>query len=106
MRRIIAALSLLTLAACGGGGTEPIATTGTVFFKIDALTCTGTAAVTLFIDGSAVGTETMSAGSTSKGYTTSAASHILGARTATYLWPNTTMTVPAGSSITDVLPCG
>lgn len=106
MRKLTAVVLLVALAACGGGGgTEPIAN-GTLFFKIDALTCTGTDAVTFFIDGSAVGTETLSAGQTSRGYTTSAASHVAGARTPTYLWPNTTITVPANGSITDVLPCG
>jgi hypothetical protein len=109
MRRILAGFaSLVFLASCGGADspTGPSAT-AKVFFKIDALTCSGTSAVQFYIDGSLAGTETISAGQTSQGYATTGGSHVLGARVTdrNYVWPNTTVTVPNGGIFTQVLPC-
>lgn len=110
MRKIFAACVVVFVCACGGdsvtGPTGP--TTGTVYFKVDLLTCgAGTAVINYYIDGSVVGAETATAGVLSKGYTVAAGSHLLGAKIPAndYTWPNTTFVVQAGGSITDILPC-
>ena len=108
MRHRIVTLALVLLAACGGSdATAPQQPAPTlVYFRIDALTCKGTSVVNFFIDGVQVGSEPMTAGSLSKGYSTTVGSHVLGARTTEgYTWPNTTMTVTS-AGVTDILPCG
>lgn len=107
MRRLLFVLATVMLIACGGdSATAP--QNGTVYFKVDALTCTGSGQIALVIDGSIVGTETLAAGQQSQGYVTPAGQHILGAReTASggFVWPNQTATVPANSTYTAVLTC-
>jgi hypothetical protein len=109
MRKLMALLGMAVLMACGSDSTAPppAIQTGTVFFKIDALTCTGSGPVAFYLDGSLVGTETLAAGGTSKGYTSPAGSHVAGAKipNTTYTWPNTTINVPANGSYTAILPC-
>lgn len=102
----VGALLLSTGAGCSGDGISG-PSSGSVLFKIDAQTCTGSGTITFFIDGSAVGTETLSTGATSKAYTTTAGQHIVGAREGTsgYTWPSQTVTVPAGSTYTALLEC-
>jgi hypothetical protein len=100
---------LAVMAACGGDTTTaPPAANSTLFFKIDALTCSGTSVVSFAVDGSIVGSETISAGGTSKGYTITAGSHVVGARVSNgnYVWPNTNINAPANGTFTQVLPCG
>ena len=83
MRRLLALLALATLA-CGGDTTTapPAVQSVAVTFKVDAQTCSGSATLNLFIDGNTVGSETLTAGGTSKAYQTTASSHILGAAVA------------------------
>lgn len=84
---------------------------GAVVFKVDAQTCGGTASIDLFIDGSLVGTEQMSSGSSSKAYTATAGQHIVGAHTTNAtatsgrVWPSATVTVPANATYTALLTC-
>jgi hypothetical protein len=95
-------------AGCSGGDKVTAPANGTVIFKIDAQTCTGAGTITFYIDGSAVGTETLAAGGSSKGYTTPAGTHVLGATEAgvgAYTWPSQTAAVPAGGTYTAVLTC-
>jgi hypothetical protein len=108
MRKLLAVAMVAVMAACGGETTAPTAANGTLFFKIDALTCSGTSVVSFAVDGSVVGSETISAGGTSKGYTVTAGSHVVGARVSNgnYVWPNTNINVPANGTFTQVLPCG
>lgn len=108
--RVTLPVVLLVLAACGGSdATSPAK--GSVVFKIDALTCTGTASIDLFIDGTQVGTETLSAGGSSKAYTATTGTHAVAARTTNATansgrtWPTTTATVPANGTYTALLTC-
>lgn len=107
MRALLGIATLCGVLACGGSDGPAAPAKGTVFFKVDALTCQGTGTIQFFLDGSNVGTETLSAGQTSQGYPTTAGSHVAGARLAnsTYVWPNTTIQVTANGSYTDILPC-
>jgi hypothetical protein len=107
MRKIALLLALVAVTACGSDSSTAPKADATVVFKIDALTCTGSGAIEFFIDGSPVGTETLSAGQSSQGYRTSGGQHILGARLAnsSFIWPNTTVTVPAGGTFNELLPC-
>jgi hypothetical protein len=81
MRRFVSILSL-ALAACGGESSTGPKTPATIplIFKIDAQTCTGSAAIDFFVDGSIVGTENMSSGGTSSTYQITPAKHVLGAQ--------------------------
>lgn len=106
---VVSSVLACFLAACGSdsSATEPTVASSHVVFKIDALSCVGSGTIQLFIDGSVVGTETLSAGQSSQSYTTSGGSHVLGARLAnsTYIWPSTTVMVPVGGTFTAVMPC-
>ena len=89
MRNLLAAVGMTMLLACGGDKiTAPTPMTA-VTFKVDAQTCSGTAILTLFIDGAPVGSESMSAGGSSKAYPTTASTHILGATVANVTNPRT-----------------
>lgn len=107
MKHLLAGLALALVIGCGSdGGNAP--TTGTIIFKVDASSCTGTAALDLFIDGSLVGTETLSAGASSKAYPATAGQHVVSARVANInsrVWPPITVTVPSGNSYTQLLLC-
>ena len=107
MRRL-AALALLTsslLAACGSGG-EDEGPTGSVRFRLDSATCTRVArTLTLFVDGNAVGTETLMPGDSSKTYTTSVGNHLLGATFGASTWPAASIGVNEGATSTMLLTC-
>lgn len=94
------------LGACGGGGGSD---SGTVYFKIDAATCRGTSTILdLFIDGSQVGTETITVGGTSKGYSTHSGPNFLSAKEAKsggFVWPSAKYDIPGGGSFTLLLTC-
>lgn len=110
-RRMVSGLLILVLAtvmACGGDSSTGPAALGTVFFKVDALSCgSGTNTVAFYIDGSVVATQSATAGVLTQGFSVSAGTHILGAKVPSngYTWPNTTFTIAAGGSFTDLLPC-
>ena len=100
-RAILLALSLL--AGCDSV-TEPDDVL--VQFRIDAQTCTGTGTVSFFIDGQTVGTETLAAGGTSRNYSTTAATHVLGAReNAGYTWGPINVDLTGQSAYTQILTC-
>jgi hypothetical protein len=107
MRKLALVFSLLALAACGSDSpTAP--TNGPVYFRIDGLTCRGSDAITFYIDGTPVGTETLAAGGyTSSPYMASIGSHALGAKEVNspfYTWPTTFENVPA-AGMTFLLTC-
>lgn len=110
MRRIAVVLSAFLIFGCGSDSSTAPApvVNGTIIFKIDAASCKGTSAVDLFIDGSLAGTETLSAGGTSKSYTVVSGQHVLAANisnTRAIVWPATTVTVPPNNSYTHILTC-
>lgn len=59
LRSLFTALLVATLVGCGGddGPTGPAL--GTLFFKVDELTCTGTGTIEFFIDGTSRFTQTL-----------------------------------------------
>lgn len=108
--RLCAALLLVVLAACGGSdSTSPSGPSPSVVtFKIDAQTCSGTATINFFIDGSTVGSESLTAGSSSKGYSTTQTSHVLGASVANTngrVWGPITVNLTNIATYTQVLVC-
>ena len=112
MRRLIASgrvviwLAVAAAMACSKDTTAPAV--GTLYFKVDALTCSGTGTIEFFIDGTSRFTQTMSAGQTSQGTSVTAGSHTAGARETTvggYVWPTQNVTVPANASYAAILTC-
>ena len=106
-RSPIAIALALTLAACGGDSPSAPAS-GAVRFTRDANTCTGQAlAFTFFVDGSSVGTETLSPGQSSHPYTTPAGTHVFSASVtnAAYTFSNETGNVTAGGTFSYVMVC-
>lgn len=103
-------LALLAVClACGGGGDKATAPTqqGTLIFKLDPVTCVGTGAIELFVDGTSQGQYTFSPG-TQKGFPVQAGPHTAGAREASaggYVWPTQNVNVPANSTWTTLLVC-
>lgn len=101
---LIGFLFVLLVAGCGGGGDDD----GTVYFKVDATTCSATrVAMNLYIDGAIVGTETLGGGQTSKGYSVAPGTHFLSARVVgiDYSWPPTTAEIPGGATFNFLLTC-
>ena len=90
------ALLLLGLASCT---TDPVVTTATVDFTLDAPFCGFRQPVQFLIDSVLVGTDTFSVNYTpqhltSQTFTTSAGSHRIGARFVSgYVWPDTVVTL-------------
>lgn len=109
MRRIAVALFAALMLGCGSDSTTaPETPKGTIVFKVDASSCSGTAAIDLFVDGTLVGTETLSSGTSSKAYTTTAGQHIVSAsvaNTRSRVWAPTAVTVPVNNSFTFLLLC-
>lgn len=119
MRRCIptrhAALLFLTLAltACGAADsatapTPPVVVTYTRW-TVDAQSCTGADAVSLFVDGAIVGTETLVAGGSSKLYQIQPGTHLIGAteaRVGGFVWPSQTTFISPGNTFTQILKCG
>ena len=112
MKRVLLALICGLASACGGGEDSPTAPTSTrssVLFTLDANSCRGVPAVTIefFVDGSTVGSGTLSPGQTSQSFPVSAGSHLLSARVANFdiVWPSLNATTPAGGSFTYLLIC-
>ena len=97
----------LAAIACNGNDTL-ILNTGTVFFKVDAGTCsTGGSAIQFIIDGDIVGREAIAPGVLSKAYSTSAGPHSVSAKIVAdgFTWPSMQVTVPAGGPYTAILVC-
>jgi hypothetical protein len=111
-RPLALTLLALSLGACGGADAvagPPAPSQGAVQFKVDALTCVGSATIDFYLDGSVIGTETLSAGgSASKQYPTSAGQHVLGAavsNTRSYVWPSANAIVPVNATFIAILKC-
>jgi hypothetical protein len=112
MRHFAFVLSLAALAACGADSptspTPPAPTTAAVYFRIDGVSCTGVDAVTLYIDGTPIGTETLAAGgSPSSPHVVAIGSHGLGAKEVNspfYVWPTLVESIPA-AGFTFLLTC-
>jgi hypothetical protein len=115
-RRPIAALLVLmpfTLAACGGADASPTApyvppAESAVQFKLDASTCVGAGAIDFFLDGSFIGTETLSPGIPSKQYETTPGGHVVSAavsNTHSLVWPSTNVTVQPNTALVWILRC-
>ena len=104
MKRIVVGLAVL-LTACGGDSpTAP--STVSLYFKVDAQTCIGTASVNFYVDGSLAGTESMPAGSTSKAYAVGKGAHVIGASVAntnSRIWGPYNVTL--SGDFTQVLAC-
>lgn len=102
MRHLAFVFSLAVLAACGSDSpTAPAApTTGPVYFKIDGVSCRGSDAIVLYIDGSPVGTETLVAGGPTSGpHMVTIGQHGIGAKEVNspfYTWATQIVYVGAG----------
>lgn len=113
MRKLALVLSLAALAACGSDSpaapaTPPAPTQGPVYFRVDGVSCTGGGPITFYVDGQAVGTESLAAGgSPSAAHMAAIGSHGLGAKEVNapfYVWPTTVEYVSA-NGITFLLTC-
>lgn len=83
--------------------------TATVDFLIDAPLCSSRIPVAFLIDSTIVGTDTFlvhlgTEHTRSRTFITSPGPHTLYARFNTYVWPEKTLTLAAGQSVTDTLP--
>jgi hypothetical protein len=98
MKRMFALLAV-GVAACGG--TEP---SGGISFKPDAASCAGSAVVDLFIDGSKVGSPTLSAGVGSEFFPVVNGPHVASAVSSSgATWPSESVTVSGPTTV--VLAC-
>jgi hypothetical protein len=111
MARMVRVARAATVAAVlGCQGIDPVAPSATIYFALDAPLCSSVLPVQLSIDRAVVRTDTFRVNvsnpyTTSVGFTTSAGNHTLGARVvAGYVWPDTVVTVKAGSILTKALP--
>lgn len=100
MKRTLVAGLLLGLG-CG----DPTGPSASISFKPDAGTCSGTAALDLFIDGSKVGSPTLAAGVASEAFVVATGSHVVRAvsQASGAVWPNEQVTVDGPTVY--VLPC-
>lgn len=110
--RALSFLVMLALTACGGDSatapTPPAVATYTRW-TVDAQSCTGADAISLFVDGAIVGSETLAAGGSSKLYQIQPGSHLIGAteaRVGGFVWPSQTTFIPSGETFTQILKCG
>lgn len=105
--RLVLGLFLGVVACSADSITGP--EKGAVSFTVDAQSCRGSAAIDFFVDGARVGTETLAAGQTSRGYSVDAGSHVVGAsvsNAAGFVWPSRTVAVPKNTTFNTVLTCG
>ena len=99
-------LALLAGSAC----VHPTQALATVYFALDAPLCSSVIPVELSIDGAIVASDTFRVNlsvphTTSRGFTTWAGRHVIGARTTFgYVWADTTVTLLTGQSLTRSLP--
>ena len=97
------------LLACGGSHDAAAPQMGTLSFKLDPVTCTGTGTIEPFIDGTSQGQFTFSPG-VAQGFSVRAGSHTAGARevpvtSGSYVWQSQTVSVPANGTYTTLLTC-
>lgn len=102
---------MLALGACGGDSvtapTPPVV--AYTRWTVDAQSCTGADAISLFVDGAVVGSETLAAGGSSKLYQIQPGSHLIGAteaRVGGFVWPSQTTFISSGQTFTQILKCG
>ena len=107
-KTLLFALAMLLLVACGGSDSPTGPSTGTIVFVLDGDTC-GTAnrgSMTLYIDGSSVGTFEAAGNRESPRYTVSAGQHTVSATLwDSGTWGPQTVTVKAGKTYTQTLTC-
>lgn len=108
--RIITTFMLALAVACGSSSdssTAPAAS-AQVQWKVDGASCTGSATVLFFVDGTQIGQAVLAAGGSPSGFfTVTVTQHTLGARTSTssIVWPSTTVNFTANEQFTQVLTC-
>ncbi len=101
------AVGALVLAGCQD---DPQAPGTTVVFVLDAPLCSSSLPVEFLIDGTVAGSDTFRIhlppdDTISPVFRTSAGAHVLGARViGGFVWPDTTVTLAPGASITRTLP--
>ena len=110
MRRMRFGITMALLVACGGCEevTGVLNDTGTVVFKVHENCGSASGTIQFYVDGSSVGTATLSGGQSSPSYTVSAGQHLASANetiSGNLSWPNLSFTVEAGSSFTVLLTC-
>jgi hypothetical protein len=113
VRAFATIISYGLLAGCSAAAapTTPVVvnTTGYVVWKIDGNSCTGADAINFYLDGSVVGTQTLTAGvGSSSAYPTPQGTHLISARenrTGGFVWPTQTVAISAGGTFTSVLTC-
>ena len=110
MRRMTFGIAMALLVACGGCEelTGILDDTGTVAFKVHENCGSGSGTITFYVDGSSVGTATLSGGESSPSYTVSAGQHLASANettTGNLSWDSLSFTVAAGGSFTMILTC-
>ena len=97
------AIALLALGGCRAVSPE----SAHIYYKTDAPFC-GYLTIEKVIDGTVVARDTMSSGRLSAAYQVTPGSHVIGARvaflTSSIPFPDTTVTLEAGASLTRVLP--
>lgn len=99
-------LALLAGSAC----IHPTQAPATVYFALDAPLCSSVLPVELSIDGAIVASDTFRVNlsvphTKSRGFTTWAGTHVIGARTTFgYVWADTTVMLETGQSLTRSLP--
>jgi hypothetical protein len=110
MRHMTFGIAMALLVACAGCEelTGILDDTATVVFKVHDNCGPASGNIAFYIDGSTVGTATLSGGQSSPGYTVSAGQHLASANETTpggFTWENLSFTVAAGGSFTVLLTC-
>lgn len=105
---LAACLGTLSLGACGGDSNEPEQPAqGTLAFVLDAVTCTGSGTIELFVDGTSQGVYTYFPGN-QRSFVVIAGSHTAGAREiggGGYVWPTQSVFVPENTTYNLTMTC-
>jgi hypothetical protein len=112
MRRLasIGAVVGLCVAGLFACADDPSAPGGTVVFVLEAPLCSSTLPVEFLIDSVVAGRDTFRVNlspedTISPTFRVQGGTHLLGARVVNgYIWPDTTVTIAGGESITRILP--
>ena len=106
--RVIAIASLLALAACSSDLTAPSSRSAEIIFRLDAVSCRGSAQFELFIDGAHAGSQSMSPGDSAK-FDVKAGQHSAGATapnsTGVSIWFPQMVTLAPGQSYLLTMRC-